>query len=318
MRRAQAMVVTAALCGFAGGAAMGQTYPTRSIRLIVPYGAGGSADIAARLIAPRLAESLGQQVVVDNRPGAGTIIGTELLAKSPPDGHTLMLANVSFGAVPALHRKLPYDPANDFAAISMVDVAPQLLLVHPSLPVRKISDLIALAKSKPGQINYSSAGVGSGNHLNAELFRSETGINIVHVPYQSGAQALTALLSGEAQIDFAGISAAYPYIKSGRVRILAVTSPRRIPGFPEVPTVAETVAPGFEFYEWHGIVTRAGTPGDTIAVLNREINKAVLVPEVKERIAAFGADAIGSTPQQMTERIRAESARWKKALKPLD
>jgi tripartite-type tricarboxylate transporter receptor subunit TctC len=310
------MRVAVALCAFIATSAFGQTYPARSIRLIVPYGAGGSADIAARLIAPRLAESLGQQVVVDNRPGAGTIIGTELLAKSPPDGHTLMLANVSFGAVPALHRKLPYDPANDFAAVSLVDVAPQLLLVHPSLPVRKISDLVALAKSKPGQINYSSAGIGSGNHLNAELFRSETGISIVHVPYQSGAQALTALLTGEAQIDFAGIAAALPYIN--RVRILAVTSPKRVSGFPEVPTVAETVAPGFEFYEWHGIITRAGTPGETIAVLNREINKAVLVPEVRERIAAFGADAIGSTPQQMTDRIRAEMARWKNALKPIN
>lgn len=311
-------IVSAVLFILLTTVACAQTFPARSIRLIVPYGPGGAADIAARLIAPRLAESLRQQVVVDNRPGAGTIIATELLSKSAPDGYTIMLANVSFGAVPAMHRKLPYDPAKDFASVSMVDLVPQLLLVHPSLPVRKVSDLVALAKSKPGQINYSSAGVGSGNHLQGELFGSDTGINIVHVPYQSGAQALTALISGEAQIDFAGVSAASPYIKSGRVRILAVTSAKRIAAFPDVPTVAETVAPGFEFYDWHGILTRAGTPSETITVLNREINKAVLVPEVSERMAAFGADAMGSTPQQMTDRINAEMARWKKVLKPAD
>ncbi|MCI0364443.1 MAG: tripartite tricarboxylate transporter substrate binding protein [Phycisphaerales bacterium] len=312
------MVASAFVFTLLATTASGQTYPTRPIRFIVPFAVGGAADIAARIIAPRLGESLNQKIVVDNRPGAGSIIGTDLVAKSAPDGYTMLLTNVAFGALPALHRKLPYDPKKDFATVSLVNSAPQVLLVHPSLPVKTTEELIALAKSRPGQINYASAGIGSGNHLNAELFKIDTGINIVHVPYQGGGPALTALLSGEVHVNFAGVPPSLPYIQSGKARVLAVTSTKRIPRLPDVPTLAETVLPGFEFSAWHGVLVRAGTSNEIIATLNRAINQSLVHPDIMERMANLGAEPTGSTPTQMATRIKVESEKWKKALKPLD
>lgn len=295
-----------------------QSYPDRPIRFIVPFAAGGAGDITARVIAPRLAESLGQQVVVDNRPGAGSIIGTNFVAKSPPDGYTILLANVAFGALPALHRKLPYDPVKDFAAVSLVNFAPHVLLVHPSLPVKTTKELIALAKARPGQINYSSAGIGSSNHLNAELFRIDTGIDMVHVAYQGGAQALTALLSGEVQVDFAGTLVSLPHIQSGRARALAITSTKRMAILPDVPTLAEAAVPGFEFLAWHGVLVRAGTSNEIIETLNRAINQALAQPDIADRMAGLGVESTGSTPAQMANRIKVESEKWKETLKPVD
>jgi tripartite-type tricarboxylate transporter receptor subunit TctC len=312
-----------AMLFFAGIALMppgahAQSYPERPIRFIVPFAAGGAADIAARIVAPKLSENLKQQVLVDNRPGAGSIIGNDLLAKSPPDGYTILLTNVAFGALPALHRKLPYHPVNDFSAVTLVNSAPQVLLVHPSLPVKTTKELIVLAKAKPGQINYSSAGIGSGNHLNTELFKIDTGVDMVHVPYQGGAQALTALLSGEVVVDFAGVPPSLPHIQSGRARALAVTSIKRMTNLPNVPTLAEAAIPGFEFLAWHGILVRAGTSNEIIATLNRAINQVLAQPDVIERMTNLGAEATGSTPAQLATRIKVESEKWKKTLKPTD
>ena len=315
-------VLTAAFAGAAAvaaaPAAWPQQYPYRPIRFIVPYGPGGASDISTRIIAARLAESLGQQIVVDNRPGAGSIIGTDLLAKSAPDGYTLMMANISFSANPALHSKLPYDALKDFTPISRVDVMPNVLLVHPSVPAHSVAELIALAKAKPGQLNYASAGVGSANYLNTELFQSLAGVKVVHIPYQGGGQAVAALVGGESQLLFITVPPALPHVRSGRARALAVTSPKRIPALAEVPTIAEAVLPGFEFYEWHGVIAPAGTPSEIIGRLNAEINRIVAMPEVRERIANLGAEAVGSTPAQMAQHVNAEIAKWRKVLKPVN
>jgi tripartite-type tricarboxylate transporter receptor subunit TctC len=297
--------------------ACAQKYPDRPIRFIVPFAVGGAADITARIMAPRLSESLGQPVVVDNRPGAGSIIGTDLVAKAPADGYAILLTNVAFGALPALHQKLPYDPVKDFAAVSLVNSAPQVLLVHPSLPVRTTADLIAYAKARPGQLNYSSAGIGSGNHLNTELFKIDTGIDLQHVAYQGGAPALTALLTGDVQIDFAGVPPSLTHIHSGKARALAVTSLKRMTSLPDVPALAESL-PGFEFLAWHGVLVASATPGEIIATLNRTINQALAHPDTVDRMIKLGAEPTGSTPAQMAERMKREAEKWRKTLKPAD
>jgi len=318
LQKIYALALTIQGTVFLVGISSAQSYPERPIRIIVPFSAGGAADISTRVISPKLGEFLGQQVVVDNRPGAGTIIGTDLLAKAAGDGYTLMMANVSFSANPALHSKLPYDSAKDFVCISLVDLMPNVLLVHPSIPARSVSELIALAKSRPGQLNYASAGTGSANYLNTELFKSETEVNLVHVPYQGGGQAMTAILGGETQVLFITVPPALPHIKSGRVRVLAATSLKRLPALPEVPTISETVLPGFQFSEWHGLLAAAGTPRAVIARINREVNKIVAIPEVRERIAGLGAEANGGTPEQMIEHVQSEMKKWAKVLKPVD
>src|SRR5688572_15991252 len=316
--RVSAAAFAGAFAGAEATAAWAQQYPYRPIRFIVPYGAGGASDISTRIIASRLAESLGQQIVVDNRPGAGSIIGTDLLAKSAPDGYTLMMANISFSANPALHSKLPYDARKDFTPISRVDVMPNVLLVHPSVPAQSVAELIALAKAKPGQLNYASAGVGSANYLNTELFQSQAGVKVVHMPYQGGGQAVGALVGGEAQMLFITVPPALRHIKSARARALAVTSLKRIAALADVPTLGEAVLPGFEFYEWHGVLAPAGTPPAVISRLHSEINKIVAMPEVRERISNLGADAVGSTPAEMAQHVNAEIAKWRKVLKPVN
>ncbi len=300
---------------FAEGA-FAQTYPYRPIRFIVPYAAGGATDIISRVIAPRLSESLGERVVVDNRPGAGAIIGTNLLAKSTPDGYSIMMAEIAHGANPALHSKLPYDTSKDFSAVTLVAFNPTLLVVPPSLPVKSVKDLIALARSKPGQLNYSSAGTGSANFLAAELFKSVTGIDLVHIPYQGGGQALLALLGGQAQVLFTTLPPALPHIKAGKLQVLATGGAKRSGMLPDVPTVSESGVPGFEVTVWLGVVAPAGTPKEVITKLNTEINRILAIPEVKERISGLGAEAVGGTPEQLTEHIKSEIGRWGKVIKP--
>lgn len=314
-----AMVCTVTtIIGFFSGIASGQTYPNRPIRLLVGYGVGGAADIIGRMIAPRLVEKLGQQVVVDNRPGAGSIIATELLARSSADGYTIMLANVSFGANPALHSKLSYNALKDFVPVGLVDVMPNVLLVHPSVPVRSVSELIAFANSKPGQLNHAHAGIGSAGYLIAETLQYDARVNVVHIPYQSGAQAMGAVLAGEAHIVFVTVPTTLSYLKTGRVRVLAVTSAKRSAALPETPTIAETVLPGFAVNEWHGVLAPIGTHKEIVLTLNREINRVLTIPEVRERLASLGAEPTGSTPEQMADFVRAEIERWKKVLKPID
>jgi len=317
MNRSTAKLLLALALAAPAHWACAQNYPDRPIRFVVPFAVGGAADITARIIAPRLSEGLGQPVVVDNRPGAGSIIGNDVVAKAPADGHTILLTNVAFGALPALHRKLPYDPARDFAAVSLVNSAPQVLLVHPSLPVRTTQELIAYAKARPGQLNYSSAGIGSGNHLNTELFKLDTGLDLLHVAYQGGAPALTALLTGDVQIDFAGVPPSLTHIASGKARALAVTSLKRMTSLPDVPALAETL-PGFEFLAWHGVLVRSGTSGEVVAALNRAINQALAHPDTVDRMQKLGAEPSGSTPAQLADRMQREAEKWRKTLKPSD
>lgn len=321
MRLKQCIAVSLIVVVAAGSlpqGALAQTYPYKPIRLIVPFGPGGAADVVSRLVAPKLAESLGGQVVVDNRPGGGTIIATELLANASPGGYTLMLANISFAANPGLHSKLPYDTLRSFVPVVLVDVMPNVLLVHPTVPVKSVGDLVTLAKSKPGQLNYGSAGIGSSNHLNAELFKSNTGIDMVHIPYQGGGQLVAAILGTEVQLAFITLPPALAHIQAGRLRVLAVTSSNRIATLPDVPTIGETVVPGFVFYEWHGILAPRGTPKDIVNKLNAEINRLIAVPDFKERVGSLGAEVKGSTPEQFADHLRIEVAKWTKVLKPID
>ena len=298
------------------GGALAQPYPNKAIRFIVPYAPGGSVDIVSRVIAPKLAESFGQQVVVDNRPGAGAIIGTNLLAKSAPDGYTILMADIALGANPALHSKLPYNTPEDFAPVTLVALLPSILVVHPSLPVKSVKELIALARSKAGQLNYSTAGAGSMNYLATELFKSQTGTDIVHIPYQSGGQALTALLSGQVQLVITTVPPVLPYIKAGRVRYLAVSGTKRMTMLPDAPTFAEAGMPAFDVYLWQAVVAPAGTPSEIITRLNADINRVLAIAEIRERIAGLGADVVGGTPERLTDFIKAEIARWSKAIKP--
>src|SRR5262245_4757747 len=271
----------------------GQAYPGKPIRFLVGYGAGGAADVAARLVAPRLAEALGQPIVVDNRPGAGSLIATQLLAQSRPDGYTIMMVNASFGANPALYAKRTYDPVKDFAPVAHVDVMPNVLLVPLALPVKSAGELIALARAKPGTLNYAHSGIGSVAYLIAESLKYDTRIQVVHIGYQSGPQVLSAVIAGEAHFGFLTIPTSLSLVKAGRVRPLAVTTLKRFSALPDVPTISETVSPDFEVNEWHGVLAPAGTRKDVVAALNKEVNRALSVPEVRERLSTLGAEWTG-------------------------
>lgn len=290
--------------------ALAQPYPYKPIRYIVPFAAGGATDILTRIIAQPLTESMGQQVVVDNRPGAGAIVGTSLLAKAPADGYTLIMCEIAHGANPALHAKLPYDTRKDFASVDLVALMPTVLVVPAASPVKTLQELIALAKARPGQLNYASSGVGSANFLAAELFKSELGLDIVHVPYQGGGQAVAAVLSGQTQMLFVTLPPSLPHIKAGKLRALATTSAARAPSLPDVPTATETGVKGVEVSLWLGTFAPAGTPQAVIARLNAEINKALALPQVRERMQGVGAEVVGSTPEQLTAHVQAEIARW--------
>jgi len=296
--------------------ASGRAYPTKAIRLIVPFPPGGPNDILGRVVAQQLTEQLGQQVVVDNRGGAGGIIGAELAAKAVPDGYTLLLGGTaSLSINPSLHKTLPYDPLRDFAAVSMVGTAPSILITHPSVPVKTVKDLIELAKAKPGQLNFASAGIGTPPHLAGELFKSMAGIDMVHVPYKGGGPALTDLLAGQVGIYFSGISSALPYVRDGRLRGIAVTSAKRTAVMPDMPTIAESGLPGYEVGNWYAILAPAATPTAVVARLNSEIRKALAVAEVKKRFIELAADPVGSTPAALAAYTRSEIAKWAKVIK---
>jgi tripartite-type tricarboxylate transporter receptor subunit TctC len=318
--RAPASIVCLVIAAMAAGCGDGiaQSYPARPIRLLLGYGAGGAADIVARVIGPRLSAKLGQQIVVDNRPGAGSIIATDLLARSNADGYTLMLANVSFGANSALHSKLAYDALRDFEAVGLVTVMPNVLVVHPSVAAKSPAEFIALAKSKPGQLNHAHAGIGSAGYLIAETLQYDAGINVVHISYQSGAQAAGAVLAGEAHFIFVTVPTTLSYINSGRIRVLAVTSAKRSAALPDTPTLAESVVPGFVVNEWHGVLAPRGTPRKIVQQLNGAVSSVLAIPEVQGRLAGLGAEPNASTPEQMSAFVKAEHDRWKKVLKPID
>ena len=296
-------------------AAQADTYPSRAVRLIVPFPPGGGTDIVARSLSARLTESLGQQVVIDNRGGAGGNIGAELAAKAAPDGYTLFMASATQAINVTLYRDLTYDLAKDFAPVSLVATLPYTLVCHPALAATSIKALVQAAREKPGQLNYSSAGSGTGTHLAMEMFKTAAGVNFVHVPYKGSAPAVTDLLAGQVQLMFGNTASVLPQIKAGRLRALAVTGLTRSPLLPDVPTVAESVVPGFEVIQWYGVLAPARTPPRLIARLNSEIAGAIARPELKTRLHGEGAEATGNTPQQYAAFIRAEIAKWAKAVR---
>ena len=305
----------AALTMLVSGVTFGQAYPTRPIRLVVPSSAGaGVTDIMARLVGQRLSESLGQQIVIDNRPGASGILGSEVVAKAAPDGYTLLIANVSLIVNPFLYSKMPYDPLTDFLPVTMVNSAPLQLVVHPSVPANSVAELVAYAKSRPGQLNYGSGGLGSTPYLSAELFKSITGIDVVHVPYKGGAPALTELVGGQLTFMIENVPGTMPFVKSGKLRALAITSPQRSPLAPELPTMVEAGVPGYEMSGWNGIFAVKGTPPEIVAKLNTELVKILRAPEVKEQLAALGAEPVGDTPEEFRAFLKADMARWGKII----
>ena len=298
-------------------AAVAQTaYPTRPIRMIVPYPPGSGTDFTAREVSALYSKALGQPVVIDNRPGAGGAVGTALAANASADGYTLLISGTSSLAInPALYKKLPYDPIRDFAPVSLIGTAPSLLVVTPSLPVKTIGDLIALAKSKPGQINYASGGIGSAPHLAGELLNSMADIKMVHVPFKGGGPSLTGVMSGQVHLFLGGMSAAMPPVKDGRLRGIAVTSPKRSQFMPDVPTIAESGLPGFDVVNWYAIFVPAATPGPIVSRLTTEIVKALAAPEIRKRFAALATDAESSTPEQLGAYHRSEMKKWAQVVK---
>jgi tripartite-type tricarboxylate transporter receptor subunit TctC len=304
-----------ALLGLAALEAPAQEYPVRPIRLIVPFPPGGGNDTIARLMGQKLAPALGQQVLVDNRPGAAGSIGAELAAKSPPDGYTLFLAGVaSHGINPNLRRQLPYDPVRDFSGVSLIASAPLLVVVHPSLPATSVKQLVALAKTKPGAINFASNGTGGSSHLAGELFMMTTGTTMVHIPYKGLSLALTDLLSGQVQLMFSSAVSMLPQVKAGKLRAIAMTGATRSPAIPDIPTVAEAGVPGYETGSWYGIVAPAKTPRPVIERLSREIAAATRSAEISRRLADEAVIPIGSTPEEFDAHIKRELARWAKVI----
>jgi len=311
----RAAVVCALVAGLAGGT-HAQPFPVRPVRLVVTYTAGGPADIAARALSQKLAELWGQQVVVDNRAGAGGIIGTELVAKAAPDGYTL-LHGTAAGLIinPLLSKNLPYDTFRDFAPVSMVVIVPQLLVAHPAVPATTLKELIALAKARPGALNYASVGVGSPNHLGMELLKSMAGIDLVHVPYKGATPAMADLMAGQVQVAFNGLASVLPQIATGKLRAIAIGSARRSPAAPDVPTVAEAGVPGFEYVAWNGNFAPAGTPAALIAKISGDIRKALVSPDVVQRLAGLGSEPSGSTPAQFAAYLKEDHVRWSRVVK---
>ena len=296
--------------------AAAQAYPTKTVRIIAPFAAGSTIDILGRLISPRLFEALGQPVIVENRPGAGGMIGLDLVAKSSPDGHTLVIGALGPLAMnPALYPKTPFDPVQDFAAVSLLATGPVVIVVHPSIPARTVKDLVELAKKRPGQLNFGSPGVGSSPHLTGELFKLITKTDIVHVPYKGNAEAITDLIGGQLSVVFTGVPPVVPLAKAGKVRLLATTGKQRLASLPEVPTLREAGVDGADVLIWYGVVAPAATPRDIVARLNREIVKIMGLPDVREKFAQQGVDPASSTPEEFAQLIRDEVARWGKLIR---
>ena len=289
-----------------------QPYPTRQLRMIIPAGPGGGVDTVARSVGGALSAALAQPVVMDNRPGAGTMLASELTAKAPPDGYTLLMVTNSHAINASLHKDLRYDPVEDFAFISAVATVPYWIVVHPSVPVKTIRELVALAKRRPGDLYFASAGSGSGTHLAFELFQSLAQIRLVHVPYKSGTAALIDLIGGHVQLMASNTINSRPHVLAGRLRTLGITSAQRSKLYPDVPTVAEAGVPGYQAEAWYGLLAPARTPGDIVARLNREVIALLRSDDVRDKLAAQGAEVSGSTPEQFLQQMRREIAQWAK------
>jgi tripartite-type tricarboxylate transporter receptor subunit TctC len=292
-----------------------ETWPARPVRIVVPQTPGASTDLTARLIAQKLSPALGQPVIVENRPGAGSIVGTELVAKATPDGHTLLVVASSITLNPILHRNLPFDPQRDLAPITQLSSFPNMLVVHPGLPVKTVQDMIALLKSKPGALNYGSAGTATGTHLSAELFKYMTGTDMVHVPYKGGGAAMPALLGGQVQLMFSTTVTAMPHVRGGKLRAVAVTSAKRWPTLPDIPTIAESGVPGYDHTPWNGFLAPAKTPRAVIGRLNEEVAKILHAPETRSVFTNDGAEPVGNKPEEFAAIIKSETAKWTKVVK---
>jgi tripartite-type tricarboxylate transporter receptor subunit TctC len=290
-------------------------YPSKSIRLVSPFPPGGSVDVVGRLVAAKLSETLGQQVIVENRSGASGVIGTEVVMNSPPDGYTLLINTIPFVSNQFLMPRAPYDPLRDFVAISMVASAPSFVTVHPALPARSIQELIALAKAKPGQLNYSAAGVGTNPHIAGELFNLLAGVDIVAIQFKGGGPADTALIAGDVGVTFGNVSQEIGHVKSGRMRALAVTSAKRISAMPELPTVAESGVPGYEFDTWFVLAAPKGTPRPVVDLLNSHIRKALTTPEQVKFYEDRGLTVIASTPEEAATYLESEQKKWGRVIK---
>jgi tripartite-type tricarboxylate transporter receptor subunit TctC len=310
----QSVVIGCAMAA-AASVASGQSYPTKPVRMIAASSPGSAVDIVARIVAQKLGEQLGQQVVVDNRAGAGGNLGAELAAKAASDGYTLFMGTPAHAINTGLYRKLNYDLLRDFAPVSQVTSGQYVVIVHPSLPVKSIKELIALARAKPGQLNYASAGSGNATHLAGELFSSATHIKLVHVPYKGSGPALTDVVGGQVQLMFCNLTAALPQVKTGRIRALAVTGPTRAAAAPELPTVIEAGVPGYTVISWFGVLVPAATPREVIMKLNAELARTMSAPDVRDRLAGDGAEPTTGTPEQFGAFLRAEIAQWTKVIK---
>ncbi len=308
-------IVLALLFAAVAGSAAAQTFPSKPLRLIVPFGPGGPSDITGRLIALPIGETIGQPVVVENRPGAGGNIGAEIVARQAPDGYTLLLASTSFASNATLMRKLPYDPVKDFAPVGQVTIYPSIAVVHPSLPVKSVKELVALAKARPGQLVYGSAGIGTATHLVVELLKVAAGIDMLHVPYKSSVHARQDLLGGQIHLMFDAMAPALSLVKAGKLRAIAVTSRERSPLAPELPTVAEAGVPGFETAGWSGLFAPAATPADIVTRLNAALNKTLGSADLRKRLFELGFEPATSTPEQLGKFLRDEIDMWARLAK---
>ena len=305
-------VVAACLAGTAGA----QTYPTKPIRMVVGFAPGGGTDLVARIIGAKMGESWGQSVLVDNRAGATGTIGADLVAKAPPDGYTLLMGHVnSHGIAPNLFKKLPYDAERDFAMVAYVGYVPNVLVIHPSIPARNVKELIGIAKSQPGKLNYASSGVGSTQHLAGEMFKLITGTNLVHVPYKGSGPAVVDLLAGHVSMNFDTMPPVLPHIKSGRMRALALTTPKRSPALGDVPTMIEVGLQGFDMRNWYGVMAPARTSRDIVTRLNTEINRIVVLPDAKAKLEEAGTQLDPMSPEQFSSFLKSEIAKYAKLVK---
>jgi tripartite-type tricarboxylate transporter receptor subunit TctC len=308
-----ARLACAALAAAAAGAAFAQAgYPSKPVRMVVPSSAGGGTDIVARIIAPELSKRLGQQVIIDNRPGAGTMIGIEVAAKSPADGYTLLMGLSTLAINPALYKKVPYDAMRDFAPITQAISSPAIMVVHPSVPVKTVKELIAFARARPGQLNYASAGTGTYPHMTMELFLSMAKLKMVHIPYKGSGPAMIDMVAGHVAVMAGTILTGIPHVRSGRLRGLGVTSAARSAVAPDIPTIAEAGLPGYEATQWYGVLAPARTPKEIVTRLHGEVTRVLQQPEIKERLAGDGVDTVGSSPEEFARYIQSELTKWAK------
>jgi tripartite-type tricarboxylate transporter receptor subunit TctC len=308
-------VVSILVLSIAAHAVIGQAYPSKPIRMVVPFAAGaGSNDIMARLTAQKLSESFGQQVVVDNRPGASGVIGCDIVAKAQPDGYTVLMMSLTFAVNPSLFRKLPFDSERDFAPVTMVASAPLMLVVHPSVPAKSVAELVAYAKANPDKLNFGSGGPGATPHLAGEMFKMMAGIRITHIPYKGGAPALADLVGGQIQLMLENIPGTLPFVKAGKLRALAVTDTKRSPVVPDLPTLDEAGLKGYELVGWNGLFLPRDTAKPVVTKLYSETRQALMLPDVKERLAQMGAEGVGDMPEQFAVFVKAEIAKWAKVV----